>query len=70
MLECVEIDAADELPDDIHVIVEGESVTVQVEYQMMPPVCTHCKVFGHTTSRCPRNISQKQTLAQGPPKEE
>ncbi|KAI8555538.1 hypothetical protein RHMOL_Rhmol05G0180200 [Rhododendron molle] len=36
----------------------------------MPPVCTGCKVFGHATSRCPRNIPQKQPLDQGLPNKE
>ncbi|KAI8563946.1 hypothetical protein RHMOL_Rhmol03G0148300 [Rhododendron molle] len=62
---CVEIDAADELTEEIQVIVEGESVTVRVEYQLLPPVCTCCKVFGHASSRCPRSIPHTQTVVQG-----
>jgi hypothetical protein len=64
---CVEIDAADELTEEIQVLVEGESVSVRVEYQLMPPVCTGCKVFGHATARCPRSVPHVQTLVQGLP---
>ncbi|KAG5540748.1 hypothetical protein RHGRI_020851 [Rhododendron griersonianum] len=65
---CVEIEAADELPDDIQVTVDGESVSVRVEYQLMPPVCSECKVFGHATTGCPRTIPHKQTRDSGVPK--
>ncbi|KAI8535167.1 hypothetical protein RHMOL_Rhmol10G0153300 [Rhododendron molle] len=67
---CVEIDAADELTEEIQVTVEGESVTVRVEYQLMPPVCSSCKVFGHATTRCPRKIPPKQAPDQALPDRE
>lgn len=45
---CVEINAGDELPIDIAILVKDESVMVGIEYQRLPPRCEKCKVFGHT----------------------
>lgn len=44
---CVEINAEDELPNDITISVNSDSVMVGVEYQWLPPKCESCKVFGH-----------------------
>lgn len=30
---------------------EGDSVTVPIEYQVLPPICKHCHVFGHPTTQ-------------------
>lgn len=45
---CVEIDAKVDLPDDVAVTVGGVHVVVPIQYQVLPPLCTKCKVFGHT----------------------
>lgn len=44
---CVEIDANLELPDDVTITVGGERVVVPIQYQVLPPMCAKCKVFGH-----------------------
>lgn len=49
---CVEIDAGDDLPTEVMVKVNGESVVVEIEYQWLPPKCTECKVFGHSSDSC------------------
>lgn len=50
---CVEIEAGEELPSDISISVNAESVMVGVEYQWLPPKCEKCKVFGHVCSTKP-----------------
>jgi hypothetical protein len=54
---CVEIEAGDELPTEVQVIVNGESVVVHIEYQWLPSNCTKCKIFGHSTDSCTSKIS-------------
>lgn len=54
---CVEISAEQELPDEVTVVVEGESVVVPIEYQVLPPRCSVCKVFGHNTNKCAKFAS-------------
>lgn len=44
---CVEIDAELDLPDDVTVTVGGERVVLPIQYHVLPPMCTKCKVFGH-----------------------
>ena len=45
---CVEISAASELPKVIQIRNEHESVSVNIEYQWIPPKCSKCGVFGHS----------------------
>ncbi|KAG5552983.1 hypothetical protein RHGRI_010968 [Rhododendron griersonianum] len=49
---CIEISADHELPDEVAVTVQGETVVVPIEYQVLPPMCSQCHVFGHATSKC------------------
>lgn len=50
---CVEISAGDELPSEVVVRSNGESVIIKVEYQWLPTKCAECKVFGHKCSSKP-----------------
>lgn len=43
----VEIDAEIDLPEDVTVRVGGERVVLPIQYQVLPAMCTKCKVFGH-----------------------
>ncbi|XP_058211571.1 uncharacterized protein LOC131323743 [Rhododendron vialii] len=54
---CIEVSAEQILPDEVTVIVEGESVVIPVEYQVLPPMCNICHVFGHHTSKCAKEAS-------------
>lgn len=45
---CIEVDAADELPNDVTIAVGTESVVVGIEYQWLPSNCQVCHVFGHS----------------------
>ncbi|KAG5523680.1 hypothetical protein RHGRI_030607 [Rhododendron griersonianum] len=54
---CIEVSAQQVLPDEVQVVVEGESVVIPVEYQVLPPMCNTCHVFGHRTSKCARGAS-------------
>lgn len=54
---CIEVSAKQSLPDEITVIVEGESVVIPVEYQVLPPMCDICHVFGHHTNKCAKEAS-------------
>ncbi|XP_058217387.1 uncharacterized protein LOC131328462 [Rhododendron vialii] len=49
---CIEVSAEQALPDEVTVIVAGESVVVSVEYQVLPPKCDIYHVFGHHTIKC------------------
>lgn len=49
---CVEIEAGDELPTEVQIKVNGDSVVVLIEYQWLPSSCTKCKIFGHLTDSC------------------
>ncbi|KAG5565781.1 hypothetical protein RHGRI_001639 [Rhododendron griersonianum] len=49
---CIEINAQHELPADVEITVEGESVVVPIEYQVLPLMCKLCQVFGHSTAQC------------------
>lgn len=44
---CIEVSAGDDLPDEVVVKANGDSVVVRVEYQWLPAKCSECKVFGH-----------------------
>ncbi|KAG5513076.1 hypothetical protein RHGRI_038502 [Rhododendron griersonianum] len=52
---CIEVSAEQDLPDEVTVLVEGESVVVPIEYQVLPPICKICHVFGHPTERCAKS---------------
>lgn len=54
---CIKINAEHDLPDEVVVRVEGESVVVHIEYQVLPPMCSSCHVFGHTISKCTKSTS-------------
>ncbi|KAG5557514.1 hypothetical protein RHGRI_007674 [Rhododendron griersonianum] len=54
---CIEVSAEEVLPDEVTVIVAGESVVVPVEYQVLPPKCDICHVFGHHTIKCANKSS-------------
>lgn len=56
---CVEIDAGTELPDDVEITINGEAVIVALQYQWLPPICTDCKVFGHPTGSCTKQLGTK-----------
>ncbi|GJV36786.1 zinc knuckle CX2CX4HX4C containing protein [Tanacetum coccineum] len=49
-----EIDATKELAENIEVCYSslGKSMNLRVEYAWRPPLCTHCKVFGHDLGTC------------------
>nr|GEV32451.1 hypothetical protein [Tanacetum cinerariifolium] len=50
----VEVDASKELAESIEVCYSslGKSMNLRVEYAWKPPLCTHCKVFGHDFCTC------------------
>ncbi|PWA61292.1 hypothetical protein CTI12_AA374240 [Artemisia annua] len=50
----VEVDAASDLVENIEVCYEklGRSMNLKVEYAWKPPLCTHCRVFGHEFKTC------------------
>lgn len=54
---CIEVSAEHELLNEVTVVVEGESVVVLIEYQVLPPMCTICHVFGHFSAKCAKPSS-------------
>lgn len=59
---CVEVKADSNFPKSINVAIIGEDglsyVPVAVDYQSKPPICSSCKIFGHSTSKCPKVVKQ------------
>ncbi|GKB04620.1 zinc knuckle CX2CX4HX4C containing protein, partial [Tanacetum coccineum] len=50
----VDVDAAKGLVNVVEVWYKslGKSVMLNVEYAWVPPLCEHCRIFGHFTSAC------------------
>lgn len=57
---CIEIQADFELPQILKIKGPGGREFAQkVEYEWIPPRCSHCKVFGHKTDRCKKKNIRK-----------
>ncbi|GKA88883.1 RNA-directed DNA polymerase, eukaryota, reverse transcriptase zinc-binding domain protein [Tanacetum coccineum] len=58
----IEVETELGLVDEIEVFYNslGRSMKLRVEYPWKPPVCSHCKVFGHGYDRCP-NRARSET---------
>lgn len=63
---CIEISAEHDLPDEVRITVEGNSVVVPIDYQVLPSMCKNCKVFGHSNTQC----SWKLPSSSSPPNQE
>ncbi|PWA95080.1 hypothetical protein CTI12_AA010910 [Artemisia annua] len=61
----VEVDAAKGLPGCIEVCYKslGKSTSLGVEYAWSPPVCSHCKVFGHSFEACTKRELTEDEVA-------
>ncbi len=56
---CVEVDASKTLVKEFYLQGEnGDWLTVMVEYDWVPPMCSACKVFGHSLAACPKSKKQ------------
>ncbi|PWA82841.1 DUF4283 domain-containing protein [Artemisia annua] len=55
----VEVEAANGLVDSVVVCYKsmGKSMELNVEYPWRPPICSHCKVFGHGDDICTKRSS-------------
>ncbi|XP_052208514.1 uncharacterized protein LOC127812192 isoform X2 [Diospyros lotus] len=69
---CVEMDASSEFPRHINLYQgidestgEPKLLRMPVEYQWIPPTCSHCRVFGHSLAKCPNRSSQLSQPMQG-----
>jgi len=58
---CVDVNASSKFPKYIDIDQGYDESTgerrlsrLPIEYQWIPSICSHCKVFGHTVSRCPK----------------
>ena len=50
----IEIFATKPLPKTVSLEMDGgEKVSIEVEFEWLPPTCTKCKCFGHDESQCP-----------------
>lgn len=50
----MEIDAQDELEEEVLIELEDGSIIQQkIIYEWIPPKCTKCCCFGHLVSQCP-----------------
>lgn len=59
---CIEINAEHDLPEEVTIVVEGESVIIPVAYQVLPPMCNVCHVFGHSIAQCAKKASTSSSL--------
>ncbi|KAG5562101.1 hypothetical protein RHGRI_004973 [Rhododendron griersonianum] len=59
---CIEIKAEHDLPEDVRITVEDNSVVIPIEYQVLPSSCKECKVFGHSTAQCSKAPSSTSNL--------
>ncbi|XP_020691185.1 uncharacterized protein LOC110105861 [Dendrobium catenatum] len=50
---CVLVDNLATYPDEIQVSLDGDVVTLRVQYEWRPNPCDHCKSFMHFSSSCP-----------------
>ncbi|GJU37562.1 RNA-directed DNA polymerase, eukaryota, reverse transcriptase zinc-binding domain protein [Tanacetum coccineum] len=62
----VEVEAAKGLVDSVEVCYKtlGRSMELRVEYPWKPPVCSHCKVFGHCYDKCTSRVLTDAEKAQ------
>ncbi|GJR68831.1 RNA-directed DNA polymerase, eukaryota, reverse transcriptase zinc-binding domain protein [Tanacetum coccineum] len=62
----VEVEAAKGLVDSVEVCYKalGRSMELRVEYPWRPPVCSHCKVFGHNDDKCTSRVLTDAEKAQ------
>ncbi|KAI8530039.1 hypothetical protein RHMOL_Rhmol11G0023400 [Rhododendron molle] len=61
--QCLSRVAKQDLPEEVTVVVAGESVIVPIEYQVLPPMCKICHVFGYFTDSCTRKaVSPSQSI--------
>ncbi|GKG35271.1 hypothetical protein Tco_0440425, partial [Tanacetum coccineum] len=66
----VEVSAHEELPNVLEIEYPplgnrpAKAGKLEVKYQWKPPLCTHCKTFGHTTLACKiRPRTEEETFA-------
>ncbi|GJV95335.1 RNA-directed DNA polymerase, eukaryota, reverse transcriptase zinc-binding domain protein [Tanacetum coccineum] len=61
----VEVDSTKGLVDSVEVWYRslGKSMMLDVEYTWRPPVCEHCKFFGHTLKSCNAKDLTKEEIA-------
>ncbi|GJY57634.1 RNA-directed DNA polymerase, eukaryota, reverse transcriptase zinc-binding domain protein [Tanacetum coccineum] len=63
----IEVEARKGLVDNVEVSYKslGKSMVLRVEYPWKPPLCSHCKVFGHGYDRCSNRVLTETELKQG-----
>ena len=50
----VEINAKRDLLNSVQIQLEGgEVMEIHITYEWIPPICQHCKSFGHLEHHCP-----------------
>jgi len=60
----LDIDLLSPLPDHLLVECPDFSFVVDVEYEWLPPFCSHCKMIGHELAQC--HVIHDQTRVPGP----
>lgn len=56
----VEVDSSKDLVYEVEIYYKSleRSMILEVEYPWKPPVCEHCKVFGHTIKSCQAKVGE------------
>ncbi|KAF9681425.1 hypothetical protein SADUNF_Sadunf05G0000100 [Salix dunnii] len=64
---CVEIDASLPKISSFNIIspLSSDPLSVEVEYEWMPPHCTSCKIYGHSCKKPRHPITSEDTLVAG-----
>ncbi|XP_052177674.1 uncharacterized protein LOC127791741 [Diospyros lotus] len=69
---CVDVNVCSKFPKFIDIDQGYDEATgerrisrLPIEYQWIPSICSHCKVFGHSDSRCPKKPKTDPNNAEG-----
>ncbi|KAL0921281.1 hypothetical protein M5K25_008339, partial [Dendrobium thyrsiflorum] len=51
---CVQVDCEATYPEEIMISLDGDIVSLKVQYEWRPNPCAHCKSFMHSSNVCPK----------------
>ncbi|XP_052197386.1 uncharacterized protein LOC127804553 [Diospyros lotus] len=73
---CVDVNVSSKFPKFIDIDQGYDEATgerrisrLQIEYQWIPSICSHCKVFAHSDSQCPKKPKPDPNYIEKPKRE-
>ncbi|XP_020675198.1 uncharacterized protein LOC110094329 [Dendrobium catenatum] len=60
---CVLVDNKATYPEEIHVSLDGDVVSLHVQYEWRPHPCEHCKSLMHFSVSCPKKINSTEDVS-------